>query len=55
MITARDPRTGMMIHLPAPVVVTEFLRESQLTMAFPPRLGEHNETVLGALGPGVSR
>jgi crotonobetainyl-CoA:carnitine CoA-transferase CaiB-like acyl-CoA transferase len=55
MITARDPRTGMVIHLPAPVVLTEFLRASRLTMRFPPRLGEHNETVLGALGCRVSR
>ncbi len=54
MITARDPRTGMVIHLPAPAVLTEFLRASRLTMRFPPRLGEHNETVLGTLGYGVS-
>jgi crotonobetainyl-CoA:carnitine CoA-transferase CaiB-like acyl-CoA transferase len=55
MITARDPRTGMVIHLPAPAVLTEFLRESRLTMSFPPRLGEHNETVLGAPGCRASR
>ncbi len=55
MITARDPRTGMVIHLPAPAVLTEFLRASRLTMSFPPRLGEHNETVLGAPGCRASR
>jgi crotonobetainyl-CoA:carnitine CoA-transferase CaiB-like acyl-CoA transferase len=55
MITARDPRTGMVIHLPAPAVMTDFLREKRLTMTFPPRLGEHNDTVLGGLGSPVSR
>jgi crotonobetainyl-CoA:carnitine CoA-transferase CaiB-like acyl-CoA transferase len=55
MVTARDPRTGMVIHLPAPAVVTEFLRTSGLTMKFPPRLGEHNEMVLGELGWRVRR
>jgi crotonobetainyl-CoA:carnitine CoA-transferase CaiB-like acyl-CoA transferase len=55
MITARDPRTGMVIYLPAPAVMTDFLREKRLTMTFPPRLGEHNDTVLGGLGSPVSR
>jgi crotonobetainyl-CoA:carnitine CoA-transferase CaiB-like acyl-CoA transferase len=54
MITARDPRTGTVIHLPAPVVVTDFLRVSQFTMKFPPRLGEDNEKILGGLGYAVS-
>ncbi len=54
MITARDPRTGTVIHLPAPVVVTDFLRAGHLTMKFPPRLGEDNETILGGLGYDVS-
>ncbi|HET8577496.1 MAG TPA: CoA transferase [Methylomirabilota bacterium] len=55
MITARDPRTGTVIHLPAPVVPTDFLRASQLTMKFPPRLGEDNEKILGGLGYDVAR
>lgn len=50
MITARDERTGATIHLPAPVVLTEFLRERNLSLRFPPRLGEDNERIFGALG-----
>jgi crotonobetainyl-CoA:carnitine CoA-transferase CaiB-like acyl-CoA transferase len=55
LLTIQDPRTGAIIHLPAPVVLTEFLRDGQLTMKFPPRLGEDNEKVLGALGHDVVR
>ncbi len=50
LVTARDERTGATIHLPAPAVMTDFLREGRLTLKFPPRLGEDNEKVYGALG-----
>ena len=50
LIRSRDPRSGIEIHLPPPPVLTPFLLERNLTMDFPPRLGEHNELVLGWLG-----
>ncbi len=54
MVTAHDSRTGTTVHLPAPVVETEFLRERNRTMKFPPRLGEDNERIFGALGFDVA-
>jgi crotonobetainyl-CoA:carnitine CoA-transferase CaiB-like acyl-CoA transferase len=54
MITAHDSHTGTTVHLPAPVVETKFLREQNRTMKFPPRLGEDNERILGALGFDVA-
>jgi formyl-CoA transferase len=55
LVTARDTRTGVTIHLPAPVVLTNHLRERNLTMKFPPRLGEDNERIIGGLGYDVTR
>jgi formyl-CoA transferase len=46
---ARDARTGLEVRLPpAPEVSDAGLAE----LAFPPRLGEHNAEVFGALGCG---
>lgn len=53
LLTAHDARTGTTVHLPAPAVKTEFLREQNHTLKFPPRLGEDNERVYGALGYDV--
>jgi crotonobetainyl-CoA:carnitine CoA-transferase CaiB-like acyl-CoA transferase len=53
MLTAHDPRTGTIVHLPAPVVVTDFLRQQNRSLKFPPRLGEHNEAIYRALGYDV--
>ena len=50
LLTAQDTRTATIVHLPAPVVVTEFLRRQNRSMRFPPRLGEHNVEIYGALG-----
>lgn len=50
LITARDEKSGTVIHLPAPAVLTDFLRARNLAMKFPPRLGEDNEKVYSALG-----
>ena len=50
LIRARDPRSGIEIRLPPPPVLTEYLIEHDLHMDFPPRLGEHNDLVLGWLG-----
>lgn len=54
MLTLRDAQTGKTIHLPAPAVVPEFLRETSFQMKFPPRLGQDNEKVYGALGLNVA-
>lgn len=54
LMTARDPKTGTTIHLPAPVVLPEYLRQRDLTMKFPPRLGEDNDRILGGLGFNVT-
>ena len=54
MITAHDPRTGTTVHLPPPAVGTEFLRQQNRSMKFPPRLGEDNERIFGALGYDVA-
>ena len=45
----RDPRTGVTIALPAPPV------GDPPALSFPPRLGEHNERVYGALGLSSAR
>jgi formyl-CoA transferase len=50
MVMARDPLSGVEIRISPPPVVSEFLREHDMTLAFPPRVGEHNSHVFGALG-----
>jgi formyl-CoA transferase len=51
MVKARDPRSGLLVHLPPPPTVTPFLKAAGFQMSFPPRLGEHNEAIMGdALG-----
>ena len=54
LVTARDDRTNTTVHLPAPVVIPNHLRDQNLSMKFPPRLGEDNEKVFGALGYDLS-
>jgi formyl-CoA transferase len=54
MIAARDSRTGLEVHLPPPASVTDFLQTANFQMSFPPRLGEHNVEILGALGYAVA-
>lgn len=47
MVSARDPRTGLQVALPPPPAGTIYLDEVDSQMAFPPRLGEHNEAIYG--------
>jgi CoA:oxalate CoA-transferase len=47
LITAKDPRTGTEVSLPPTPTITPYLESVGLRMAFPPRLGEHNEEVYG--------
>jgi crotonobetainyl-CoA:carnitine CoA-transferase CaiB-like acyl-CoA transferase len=44
LVHVRDPRSGLALALPAPPT------GEPPPLRFPPRLGEHNETVYGALG-----
>lgn len=53
MVVAQDARTGTRVHVPAPAVLPDHLRSTGLELAFPPRLGEHNLRVYGALGLDV--
>jgi len=50
LLTAKDPVTGTQIWMAPPPFMTSFLKESGRSMAFPPRFGEHNESIYGALG-----
>jgi crotonobetainyl-CoA:carnitine CoA-transferase CaiB-like acyl-CoA transferase len=50
LLTAKDPITGTEIWMAPPPFMTPLLRESGRTMTFPPRFGEHNEKIYGALG-----
>ncbi|MDL1896523.1 CoA transferase [Anaerolineae bacterium CFX7] len=53
MLTAHDARSDTTLHYPAPVVVTNHLRANNMQIKFPPRLGEDNEKIFGALGYDV--
>lgn len=50
LLTAQDPITGTQISMAPPPFMTPFLTESGQRMTFPPRFGEHNEKIYGALG-----
>jgi crotonobetainyl-CoA:carnitine CoA-transferase CaiB-like acyl-CoA transferase len=49
LITATDPRTGREVSLPPTPVVTPYLESVGMKLAFPPRLGEHNDEIYGGL------
>jgi formyl-CoA transferase len=44
LLTVRDPRSGLTLTLPAPPT------DEAPTLRFPPRLGEHTDSVFGSLG-----
>lgn len=50
LLTAKDPITGTQIFMAPPPFMTPFLKESGRQMTFPPRFGEHNGHIYGALG-----
>ncbi len=49
MVKARDPNSGTEIFIPPPPVISDYLRQSGMTLAFPPRLGEHNQQIFESL------
>jgi len=50
LLTAKDPITGTQIFMAPPPFMTAFLKKSGRQMTFPPRFGEHNAHIYGALG-----
>ena len=54
LVKARDARSGIEIAISPPAVISAHLRARGLTLGFPPRLGEHNENVFGALSCDVN-
>ena len=54
LVSARDPRSGVEIRVSPPPVISEHLLESDMTLDFPPRVGEHNDLVFGELGYELS-
>ncbi len=53
LVRARDPRSGIEIAIPPPAVISEYLKNREMMLDFPPRLGEHNASVWGGLGYDV--
>ena len=47
LLRSVDPVTGFEVTLAPPPIMTEYLEARGRTMPFPPRLGEHNASVLG--------
>lgn len=50
LLHATHPESGRRLTLPPPPVMTEYLESTGRTLSFPPRLGEHNAEVYGAIG-----
>jgi formyl-CoA transferase len=50
LLHSTDPASGTEITLPPPPNRTPFLEEKDSRLSFPPRFGEHNETIYGRLG-----
>ncbi len=55
MVHASDPRTNTEIAISAPPHIPDHLYQQEMRLAFPPRLGEHNEIVYGRLGYDVNQ
>jgi len=47
LLSSEDPKTGTRLTLAPPPVMTEFLKEQNQRLKFPPRFGEHNEAIYG--------
>lgn len=55
LVHARDPRSGVEISISPPPVISEYLRQRKMALDFPPRLGEHNAQIYGAMGHQASK
>ena len=47
LLSARDPVTQTEITMAPPPYLTSFLKDSNRSLSFPPRLGEHNQEIFG--------
>jgi crotonobetainyl-CoA:carnitine CoA-transferase CaiB-like acyl-CoA transferase len=54
LVRACDPQSGVEVAISPPPVISDYLGQAGLKMTFPPRLGQHNEAVFGALGCDVA-
>lgn len=58
LLKSKDPKSGLELTLAPPPFVTQFLKDSNNTLSFPPRFGEHNSeiysTVLGYPESGLA-
>lgn len=45
LLRSRDPRSGLELTLAPPPFVTPFLKDSDNSLCFPPRFGEHNSEI----------
>lgn len=50
LLRSKDPVTGFEVVMAPPPVMTDYLREHDRTLSFPPRQGEQNASVFGAIG-----
>jgi len=50
LLSAKDPKTGTQIWMAPPPFMTDFLKESNREMTFPPRFGENNAEIYGKIG-----
>lgn len=54
LVKAKDAATGVEIYTAPPPVITPYLQRSGMELAFPPRLGEHNQEIFAELGLDVT-
>ena len=47
LLTSRDSKSGLELSLAPPPYVTPFLKDSDNSLSFPPRFGEHNREIYG--------
>ena len=45
LLKSKDPKSGLELTLAPPPCVTPFLKESENSLTFPPRFGEHNSEI----------
>ena len=48
LLSAEDPASGRKITLSPPPHATDYLRECDRKLDFPPRLGQHNAEIYGS-------
>jgi formyl-CoA transferase len=49
LLSSTDPVSGVSVTHAPPPFMTQYLKESERKLSFPPRLGEHNQKIYGDL------